>query len=185
MGFAVFNKKPTSEEVHAFLGRTIRKVGKAPKHIISDKENIFNCTAFKEWCRSKGMNPRFGAVGKHGSIAVIERFFRTMKTECTRKIKVPLNQEGFRRELTFYTAWYNHHRPHTYLKGKTPDKVYTGCTPANKKSRIELRPSYPRKSPCASPQTSIRGKSGTQFVQTITFMVNQKHFPVIELKKFA
>lgn len=115
----------------------------------------------------------------------MERFFRTMKTECTRRIKVSLNRETFRRELVFYTAWYNIHSPHTYLKGRTPDEVYDGLMPANEKPRIEPRPKYPLKSPCASPQASIRGKPSTRFVLTITYMENRKHLPVIELKKVA
>jgi hypothetical protein len=30
--------------------------------------------AFKSWCRSRHIRPRFGAVDEHGSIAIIERF---------------------------------------------------------------------------------------------------------------
>ncbi len=35
----------------------------------------------KDWCRGKGCRPRFGAVGRHGSIAVLERFIQTVKVE--------------------------------------------------------------------------------------------------------
>ena len=42
--------------------------------------------------------PRFGALDKHGSIAVVERFHRTMK-ESLKLIIVPEDQAEFEREL--------------------------------------------------------------------------------------
>ena len=55
-----------------------------------DKDKVFWGKTFKDWCRSKGIKPRYGAVGKHGSIAVVERAIRTLKNECTRRILLPL-----------------------------------------------------------------------------------------------
>jgi len=54
-----------------------------------------------------------GAVGKHGSIAIVERFIRSMKHECTRRLVVPLRREGTRREIAFYAERYNTHVPTT------------------------------------------------------------------------
>ncbi len=50
--------------------------------------------------QSKAMSilPRFGAVGKHGSIAVVERFHRTLK-EILRLITVPEHQPDFEHEV--------------------------------------------------------------------------------------
>jgi hypothetical protein len=36
--------------------------------------------------------------------------------------------------------WYNQHRPHSTLGGKTPDEVYFQRFPANRRPRIEPRP---------------------------------------------
>jgi len=66
MGVAVFKKQPTSVQVRTFLGRLYAKA--KPKYIISDKGSQFWCDGFKAWCKRKGINPRFGAVGKYGSI---------------------------------------------------------------------------------------------------------------------
>jgi hypothetical protein len=33
---------------------------------------------FKDWCDGQGITPRFGAVGQHGSIALIERFILSL-----------------------------------------------------------------------------------------------------------
>ena len=79
VGFAVFRNMPPARDITASLDLAIANVGKAPRHIISDKGKQFFCKAFKDWSKSHGIRPRFGAVGKHGSIAVVERFIRSMK----------------------------------------------------------------------------------------------------------
>jgi transposase InsO family protein len=73
MGVAVFGTAPTSKAVCAFLGRAIHRAGRAPKYIICDKGPQFWCAGFKGWCKHRKIKPRFGAIGQHGSIAVIER----------------------------------------------------------------------------------------------------------------
>jgi hypothetical protein len=95
MGVAAFKRPPTFRQVAAFLRRTIRKTRAKPKYIICDKEPQFWCDAFKKWGKCRGIRPRFGAVGKHGSIAVIERFVRSMKEEGMRRLLIPLRQRTF------------------------------------------------------------------------------------------
>ena len=89
VGFAVFKQRPTSLQVCSFLDRAIRRAGPAPKYIITDKGREFACWPFRRWCRGRGIRPRFGAVGEHGSIAVIERIIRSMKSECARPLGIP------------------------------------------------------------------------------------------------
>ena len=169
IGFAVFKKKPTTKEVRSFLGRAFRKAKIKPKHIIMDKDKPFDCDAFKEWCRRRDIHPRYGAIGKYGSLAVVERFIRSMKQESVRRILVPFRRDAIRRELVFYAAWFNEFRPHTYLSGKTPKEVYKGLVPANTKARYEPRSRWPRGSPCAEPQTIIKGKKGANPVIAYSF----------------
>jgi transposase InsO family protein len=108
MGFAVFNRNPSSESVLAFLGRTIHANQATPKYIISDKGSQFWCEGFKAWCKKRCIKPRFGAIGRHGSIAVIERFVRSLKDECTRRLRfVPYNKRAFQNELRLYIDWHN------------------------------------------------------------------------------
>jgi transposase InsO family protein len=185
MGFAVFKGKPDSHEVRSFMSRAFHKTGKVPKHIILDRDKIFDCHGFKEWCRERKIYPRFGAVGKHGSIAIIERFFRSLKSDGTRKSKIPLRLNAMRQEIASYIGWYNQHRPHSGLQGRTPDEVYEGKRPANRNPRYEPRSRWPRGSPCAAPQTKIKGKTGTKLVLEIGFYEGRKHLPVIELKRVA
>jgi len=90
MGFAIFRNNPPSVSIQSFLESAIANASATPKYIICDKGKQFRCDAFKAWCDGHGITPRFGAVGRHGSIALVERFILTLKNECTRIILVPL-----------------------------------------------------------------------------------------------
>jgi len=80
MGFAVFKCRPTSEEVTTAMDRIMDAEQVRPKHLIVDQGFEFNCEHFENvWCKARNILPRFGAVGKRGSIAVVERFHRTLK----------------------------------------------------------------------------------------------------------
>ncbi len=109
MGSAVFKVKPVAEEVTAALDEVTSTGGVKPKYLIVDQGPQFKCEYFEEvWCPANGIQPRFGAVGRHGSIAVVERYHRTMK-EFLRQIIVPEEQAEFERELELLGQWYNEH----------------------------------------------------------------------------
>jgi transposase InsO family protein len=185
MGLRVFRKPPTSAQVQSFLTQAIRKAGTKPKHIISDKGVQFSCQASKTWCSRRGIRPRFGAVGQHGSIAVVERFIRSLKEEGLQRLLLSLCQRTFRLEVHSYATWYNEHRPHTFLGGRTPNEVYFHRRPANRAPRFEPRARWPRGSPCARPQTLIRGKPGVRLELSVRFEGGQKHLPVVTLSRVA
>jgi transposase InsO family protein len=185
VGFALFHDRPTSIDIQRVLDRAIRHAGYAPRYIISDKGREFWCKSYKEWCRRRSIRPRFGAVDKHGSIAVVERFIRSMKNECTRRIWVPLQIEAMRREVGFYMSWYNEHRTHQALGGRTAREVHFDIRPANTRPRFEPRENWPPASICASPQADIRGKRGTELVLVVGYVEGRRHLPVIELRRAA
>jgi transposase InsO family protein len=95
------------------------------------------------------ISPRFGAVGRHGSIAVVERYHKTFK-ELLRQITVPEEQAEFEQEANLIVDWYNEHRPHETLGGKTPNEIYCASSAANEVPRLEPRPRWPRSSPLKS-----------------------------------
>lgn len=129
MGFAVFKCRPTSEQVTAALDRIIAAEHVCPKHLIVDQGPEFDCDHFKDvWCKARNIQYRFGAVGKHGSLAVVERFHRTMK-EILRLIVVPEDQSRFEYEVECIIDWHNESRPHMTLNGKTPNEVYFSREP--------------------------------------------------------
>jgi len=183
MKLAVFTKQPTTAQVTAALDRAIKAAGKHPKHAIFDKGPQFFCDEFKAWCKRRKIKPRYGAIGKHGSIAIVERFIRSFKTECIRRLAiVPMRIEQMVAELQFYADWFNEERGHTALGGKTPNEVYFKRKPANENPRFEPRAKWPKKSPCAAPKTKIRGPCGARIELVTTFAANRKHLPVIRLK---
>ncbi len=141
IGFALFTKAPTSTDISRFLDRVTKRAGAKPQHLITDKGRQFFCKTFKTWCRRRSVRPRFGAVGQHGSIAILERFIRSMKTECTRRVLVPLRLDAMRDELGCYVTWYNEHRPHQALDGRTPAEVY--CNSVCEHHTIETRLRWP------------------------------------------
>jgi transposase InsO family protein len=88
VAFAVFTKEPTAEEVCGLLDRAVKRAGRAPRYIISDQGSQFQ-REYRDWCKKNGVKPRFGAVGKHGSIAVIERFMGLRGFEWVRSALIP------------------------------------------------------------------------------------------------
>jgi hypothetical protein len=153
---------------------------------VCDRGPQFDCPGFRRWCRRKGIKrPRYGAVGKHGSIAVVERFILTLKQLLSCLLLVPYRREGFQREVDAAVFWYNRHRPHTRLDGKTPDEVYRGEYPANRRTRYEPRARWPRGSPCARPWALVRGKAGARLVLDVSFYHGHKHLPIVRLSRAA
>lgn len=185
MACGVFKQPPTSADVQRFLSRATSKAGQTPKYVICDKGCQFWCDRFKTWCKRKGIKPRYGAVGQHGSLAVIERFILTLKENCTRRILVPLQHETFRRELRWFADWYNRSRPHSSLGGKTPNEVYFAQRPACRRPRFEPRSRWPRSAPCACPRVLVKGQPGVRLQLELTFQHGRKHLPIVSLRRAA
>ncbi len=185
MAITAFKAPPTSEAVQHLLDGAIEKAGTSPKYLICDKTSQFWCPEFKDWCDRKDITPRFGAVGKKGSIAVIERFIRSLKSECLRVILVPLHAQAILRELALFADWYNEHRPHTGLAGRTPAEVYCGVEPASQLARFEPRAKWPRDAPCAAPQVPVAGNSGVIIRLEVCYQAGRRHLPIVSLKQAA
>lgn len=184
MGVTAFKSQPSCWEVCGFLGRAIVKAKKAPRHIVCDRGGQFDCPAFQKWCRRKGIQrPRYGAIGKSGSIAVVERVILTLKCLLSRLLLISYRREAFLRELTEIVAWYNQSRPHTWLGGRTPNEAYFARFPANRRPRFEPRSRWPRSSTCAKPWALVRGSPGTKLTLEVSFSGNRKHLPVVTLKR--
>ena len=185
MGFAIYRNQPTSEQVRAFLGQTIHTAAVTPKHLVCDKGPQFWCHGFRRWCRRKGIRPRFGAIGQHGSIAVVERLVLSVKRLLASPLFVPLRDRAMRRELALVGQWYNEHRPHTTLGGRTPNEVYFGRYPDHRKPRFEPRHRWPRDSPCAKPWALVRGRPGATVAMELRFLAGRRRLPIVTLTRAA
>ncbi len=186
MDVATFSQQPTSAAMRALLGRTIRAVGAKSKHLICDSGSQFDNDGFWDWCDDKNIQPRYGAVGQHGSIAVVERFILTLKTYLLGwSVIVPWRRQEFRRELTSFFDWYNEHRPHTTLKGCTPNEVYHRRFPDNRRPRFEPRSRWPRGAPCAQPSSLVKGRPGATVHLQVKFHSERKHLPIVKFRRAA
>jgi hypothetical protein len=185
MGVTLFRREPTSVAMRAFLGRMMHAVGATPKHLVCDKGRQFWCDGSRDWCARRKIKPRFGAVGQHGSIAVIERLIRTLKQNIGWLPLVPLRRRAFLREVQLLAAWYNTHRPHMSLDDRTPEEVYHDLRPANRQPRFEPRPRWPRSSSCAKPVTLVKGQPGVRLEMAVEFLAGRKDLPVVHLKRAA
>ena len=146
---AMLREQPTSREVTDAVEAAIVRAGKTPKYIISDKGTQFfavNASPenreqhhYAQWCKSRRIKPRFGAVGKYGSIAIIERFMRTLKDECTRKILVPYGFDHMCDELGAFITWYNEYRPNMALDARTPAETRWTSTRVDGPRRNEVK----------------------------------------------
>jgi len=98
----------------------------APRHLISDQEGVFISDAFQDLLIPWDVQQRFGAVGKHGSIAVTERLIWTLKREWLARVVVIRGLEHLGELLADFEVYYNQHRCHQRLNGATPSMMYQG-----------------------------------------------------------
>jgi transposase InsO family protein/DNA-binding XRE family transcriptional regulator len=126
----VFSKEPTSVEVARFVSMTAKRHGR-PAHFVSDQARCFKSRLFRSRLRKLGVKQRFGAVGKKGSIALIERLWRTLKDTLGLRLLRPLVAEDLMKKIELGLVHYGYFRPHQALGGATPAEIYFGRQPAH------------------------------------------------------
>jgi transposase InsO family protein len=109
VGLALFRSQPSAAERCDVLDRAVARAGRALKYTVSDQGSQFQ-SEYRQGCARHGVKPRFGAIGKHGSIAVVERFILSMKNEALRRILVPMRIDNMRTEVARYVGWDQEHR---------------------------------------------------------------------------
>ena len=97
-----------------------------PKYIITDQEGVFISDAFRELLIRWDINHRFGAVGKHGSIAVSERVIRTLKYEWLKRVPVIRGLDHLDQLLIDFVIYYTEYRGHATLGGAVPSVIHRG-----------------------------------------------------------
>jgi transposase InsO family protein len=115
--------EPTAAWVCALVSRAIREADANPIHLISDHGSQFTSIEFKRLLRRRGVRHRYGAVGRSGSIALIERWWRTLKREALDATSAWLTVEALAEKVARYAEWFNRHRPHQGLQGRAPADV--------------------------------------------------------------
>jgi hypothetical protein len=94
-----------------------------PRHLVTDRGAQFTSKLFARAVAALRVRHRFGAVGRTGSIAIIERFFRTLKDTATLRPRPPLLLADLTARLGLSLAYYTWLRPHSALGNRTPAEV--------------------------------------------------------------
>jgi len=162
------------------LDQAIKRARHKPKYTVSDQGVQFQ-EEFRTWCKLRGIKPRFGAVGKQGSIAIIERFIRTLKDECTRRILVPMGLGDFRKEIRLFGIWYNACRPSQALAGRTPLEVFAEGERDRKDGAVASEQA-PIQRERASPRRNV---DTPPLALHVTCLEGREHLPIVELRKAA
>jgi putative transposase len=182
LGLAAFKKRPTADQVCIVLDEAARRAGRAPKYTVSDQGSEFG-EDYLDWCDDHEVRARFGAVGRHGSIAVEERFIRTLKDEGLAHEMVPLRHSVFCSSLARFESWYNEVRPHSSIGDATPDERFHRRRPANRRQRFEPRPGYQAKGACAAPRVLARAKIGARLDLVATPFRGARHLAQVEIRR--
>jgi transposase InsO family protein len=107
----------------------------------------------------------------------------TYKEGGIRRILVPISRGEMIRETRLFFEWYNVHRPHMSLDGKTPNEVYFNLRAANAKPRIETRPLAKHSTPCAATRMCIAGRAGAKVKVRLEFLEGRRHLPIIKIER--
>jgi hypothetical protein len=91
----------------------------------------YTAEEFRSALARHGVRHRYGAIGRSGSIAVIERFFRTLKALAQTRERPPLFKADLERRLAVAFDYYAWLRPHQGLEGRTPAEIFLERRPAH------------------------------------------------------
>ena len=106
--------------------RTLRKAldsQPGPKEgliLHSDQGSQYTSKAFVEFCESSGVTQSMSKAGYPYDNAPMERYFNTLKNECTNLYEFRTEEQMYQTVEEFAYATYNHVRPHSYNGYKTP-----------------------------------------------------------------
>ena len=118
-------------------------------------------------------------VGKKGSLAVVERFILSLKSEFLWRIFVPFSLPRMRQAVAAYQLWYNEHRPHASLRGATPAEARNAVVLARDRVRFEPR----ARMPLARGDPKVRRCGRLEL--RVSYVDGRKELPVVTLREAA
>ncbi len=128
LAFRVFTTEPSAEDIADVVTQAASRYG-APRHFVSDQGPQFTASLFRQRLEKISVRQRFGAIGRTGSIALIERLWLTLKTQLRLVSLKPGHRVDLERRVHQGLAHYANLRPHQGLGGATPAEVYLGLAP--------------------------------------------------------
>ncbi len=145
----LFWKEPSAHQMCRLIQRAALRFG-PPRHFVSDKGSQFTAKRFRKTLRRFRIQHRFGAIGQCGSIAIIERLWRTLKDALSLRSFKPLMRVDLERRLEKGLYYYTYLRPHQGLASATPAEVYFRREPAHL-AAVHPPRARPREGPVVSP----------------------------------
>lgn len=86
----------------------------------SDQGSQFTSKAFVKFCETKGVTQSMSKAGYPYDNAPMERYFNTLKNECTNYYEFSSEEDLYQKVEEFAYVTYNHVRPHSYNGYRTP-----------------------------------------------------------------
>jgi len=123
LAIAAIRGAPTAAFAVRLLRRAMRQ-NATPRWLVSDKDPVLRARKVQRLLTQHGILRRYGAVGRSGSISLIERFWRSMKEEYVRLFFLYRSTTTIDGRLERYRTWFNQERPHQGQRQRTPDDVY-------------------------------------------------------------
>lgn len=93
----------------------------------SDQGSQYTSKAFIEFCGSAHVTQSMSKAGYPYDNAPMERYFNTLKNECTNLYEFRTEEEMYRTVEEFAYVTYNHVRPHSYNSYRTPYQTRTSA----------------------------------------------------------
>ncbi len=94
----------------------------------SDQGSQFTSNTFTDYCKKRHIQQSMSREGCPYDNAVMERYFNTLKHECTNHYSFTTKERMDSTIFDFEENWYNSQRPHTFNNGKPPYQVYANST---------------------------------------------------------
>jgi transposase InsO family protein len=144
------------------MRRAITAAG-TPRYLVCDHGRQFTARLFGSFLVRHQIRRRFGAVGRPQAVARIDRFWRSLKDEFAGELFALKPIAKINRELVAYAMWFNRHRVHEGLGGRTPSAVFAG----------------------RAPRRLLRPRKGERFVLCRRDLVGNRALPVFSLRRAA
>lgn len=110
----------TSDLVCAALNMALKQRKAVPEVFHSDKGSQYTSTAFRNLLRKNNIQISNSGVGNCFDNAAMERFFRTLKEECTDRLPLTTLEQLRSVVFEFVEVFYNRQRLHSALGYLTP-----------------------------------------------------------------
>ncbi len=153
LAFGVWPTEPSALGLVKLLERSM--VFGKPKVLITDQGSVFTSDLLRAAVRTLGIEHRFGALYQHGSIARLERFWRSLRSllyhhALFRRLVV----RDLERDVQLALVHYSFFRPHSGLKRQSS---MNSCAPGPVSLRFEAL-----RKPITGPINVLNGGSDGQ-----------------------